>query len=248
MNFMKSGKLIVRENTPLEHRVVRAIIFVLVLLAGWGVYHLGQYQAGYSVFAFNEVEAKLQTSIETLKQDKLDLHDQLALAQRSTQVDSEAYQQVKTDLKLLQQEILELREQVGFYRGIVAPRESSTGMRIDQFNVEKTSGKDLYHFNLVLTQVIKNKRSTRGVVKLTIEGVKNGRPKKLALKDFSVSKKKRLEFKFRYFQKLEGDIVLPKGFSPRQVLIEVSPHKKKKIKSTFDWPKDLTEKTSAKKS
>jgi len=246
---MKSGNLVVRQHTAWQHRAFHVFLAVLLVGAGWGLYYLGQHSAGFSMFESKEAEAKLQASINLLEQEKMDLRDQLALVQRASQVDGQAYEQVKSDLKSLQQEILELREEVSFYRGIVAPRESSAGMRIDQFNVDKTSGKGLYHFSLVLTQVIKNKRSTRGVAKFVIEGEQNGRPKKLSLRDVSVDKKKRLEFKFRYFQKLEGDIVLPKGFSPRQVLVEVSPHKKKKIKSSFDWPesgKKLTTEASKK--
>lgn len=246
---MKSGKLVVRQHTAWQHRAFHGFLVVLLLGAGWGLYYLGQQRAGFSMFESKEAEAELQATINTLEQDKMDLRDQLALVKRASQVDGQAYEQVKSDLKSLQSEILELREEVSFYRGIVAPRESSAGMRVDQFNVEKTSDKGLYHFNLVLTQVIKNKRTTRGVATLSIEGEQNGRPKKLSLRSVSVDKKKRLEFKFRFFQKLEGDILLPKGFHPRQVLVEVNPHKKKKIKSKFDWPqsgKKLTTEVSKK--
>ena len=233
---MKAGRLVVRHNTAWQHRAFHGFLFLLTLGVGWGLYYLGQSQAGFSVIESKEIESKLVATINTLEQDKLDLRDKLALLKRASQVDGQAYEQVKLDLKPLQQEILELREEVSFYRGIVAPRESSAGMRVDKFNVVKTNGKGLYHFSLVLTQVIKNKRTTRGTARLTVEGEQNGRPRKLTLKTMAVNKKKYLEFKFKYFQKIEGDLVLPKGFTPRQVLVEVRPHKKKKIKSSFDWP------------
>ena len=238
---MKSGRLVVRHNTAWQHRAFHVFLLLLVLGAGWGLYYIGQNQAGFSVFESKEVEAQLQEKINSLEQDKLDLRDKLALLKRASQVDGQAYEQIKLDIKPLQQEILELREEVSFYRGIVAPRESSAGMRVDKFNVVKTNGEGLYHFTLVLTQVIKNKRTTRGTAKMTVEGEQNGRPRKLTLKTIAVNKKKYLEFKFKYFQKIEGDLILPKGFTPRQVLVEVSPHKKKKIKSSFDWPNDAKE-------
>jgi len=232
---MKPGRLVVRKNSPLQNGGVYVFLILLAIFAGCGGYYIGQLRAGFNLFEAKEIEAELQASIDLLEQKTLDLKDQLAIAQRSSQVEEKAHQQVKSDLKTLQQENFALREEVDFYRGIVAPRENSEGIRIDQFNIDKSEGKNLYHFVLVLTQVKKNQHFTRGVAKLVFEGEQEGLPKKLELKDVSADKQKHLKFKFRYFQKFEGDIVLPAGFSPRQVVIEVDPRKKKTIKRHFDW-------------
>ena len=233
---MKSGRIRVQHHSPLHHYGMRILLVLIVLGAGFGLYYFGQKMAGFNVIETEETVAGLQAEINSLKQDKVALRDQLALVERSTQVDSQAYLQVKENLKALQQEILELREEVGFYRGIVAPRESSAGLRIDRIEITKAAGERLFHYNLVLTQVLKNHRNVRGTVKLILEGVQNGRPKKLKMRSISVAKRKFLEFKFKYFQKFEGDLLLPKGFSPRQILVKVKPHKRKEIQGEFDWP------------
>ena len=233
---MKFDKLIVYENGLLHSRFFYLFLIGLFIFVAIGGYFFGQYRAGFNLLEAKEIEAELKTAIYLQEQQKAEVQDQLAIAKRANQVDVAAHQQIKIDLKDLQQENFELREEVDFYRGIVAPRESSQGLRIDQFSVTKTSGHNLYHFTLVLTQVKKNQRFTRGSVKLTFEGAKNGLPKTLALNQLSVEKKKDLKFKFRYFQKLEGDLVLPDGFIPRQVLVNVIPRKKKNIQSHFDWP------------
>jgi len=233
---MKSGKLVVRHHTGWRHRTIQILLAIWIVVGAWAAYYFGQHNAGFNQLAANDTQTRLEQEISNLEQDKVSLKDQLTLAQRSNQVDGQAYQQVKNDLKLLQQEILELREEVSFYRGIVAPRESSAGIRIERLDLEKDSEGGLFRYNLVLTQVLKNDRTVRGVAKATLKGVKDGRPKSYNLIKLADKKKKSLEFKFKYFQKFNGSIVLPKGFSAREVLVEVDPHRRKKIQQTFQWP------------
>ena len=235
---MKSGSLVVRHHSPWRGWLVQAGLVGLVIALSVGLYYFGQYQAGYNQIESRELQKALEASIESLEDDKAELKDQIALVQQSSQVDAQAYQQVKDDLKLLQQENLELREEVSFYRGIVAPRESSSGMRVESFKIEKMNDNGLYHYKFVLTQVLKNDRSVRGTVAIDIDGISKGKPKVLSLAKVSVGKRKKHEFKFKYFQKFEGDLQLPKGFTPRQVLMEVNPFKRKKIQSKIEWPSD----------
>ncbi len=231
---MRPGRLMVHEKSHHSKGYYIGIILFLALV-GWGIYHLGQIRAGFNLIESSKIESELNATIESLKQGKADLKGQLVLVQRASQVEGQAHQKVKLDLTSLQQEIFELREEVGFYRGIVAPRESAEGIRIDQFKVEKFNADNLYYFRLVLTQVKKNQRFIQGVANIVVEGAQKGLPKALEFKKITVDKKKSLRFKFRYFQKIEGYIRLPEDFAPKQVLVEVNPRKKKSIRSHFDW-------------
>jgi len=233
---MKSGRIKISHHSPVYHYVSWGLSVFFIIAAGFGLYFFGLDEAGFNLIETDKTVERLETSISQLKEDKISLRDQLALVKRSTQVDAQAYLEVKKNLKALQQEILELREEVSFYRGIVAPRESSSGLRIDRFEITKAAGERLFHYNLVLTQVLKNHRNVRGTVKLLVDGVLDDRPKKLRMRKVSATKKKFLEFKFKYFQKFEGDLRMPEGFQPRQVIVEVSPRKRKKILGSFDWP------------
>lgn len=231
----------VRHHSPLYGRVVFGIALVIISASGWGLYQLGLYNAGFYQQEAEEQRLKLEEQVTELEQERTNLRDQIALTSRSQQVDKQAYQQVNDNLKSLQQEILELREEVSFYRGIVSPMESEAGIRIDRFKVVPAGMENIFHYNMVLTQVLKNDRSIFGRVSLFINGVQNGKPKKLGFAELSGTNSSYLEFKFRYFQKFEGDLILPKDFSPLQVLVDVDPHRRKKISSTYQWPKDFSE-------
>ncbi len=217
-------------------RFVILLAILAVVGACWGLYYLGQKNAGYLSDKSEQKIAQLEKHIGLLTNEKVTLRDEVALIERSGQVDKQAYQQVKDNLKSLQQEILELREEVSFYRGIVSPLESSSGIRIERFRVEEVSDSNVFHYEIVLTQVLKNDQTVRGKLKLVFTGVKNDGTVSYNLTDLTSAKSRFLNFKFRYFQKFEGDIVLPKGFSPRQVLVEVDAKRRKKISNTFQWP------------
>ena len=91
-----------------------------------------------------------------------------------------------------------------------------------------------FRYKLVLTQVIKNNRITRGKVEIQIDGVQNGEHRSMKLAEVSVEKLKKLPFKFKYFQSFEGDLILPEGFVPSRVNVKVVSNRVT-LDKTFDW-------------
>lgn len=215
------------------------MLCALIVGGGWGLFAWGQKEAGFDRAEASENMQSLRQAIEELERQNLQLRDHVALLERSSQMDLTAYQDVNDNIKVLQDEVLELREEAAFYRGIVAPRETSAGVRIERFELDRAPGQaGLFHYQLVLTQVLKNDRLVRGNAELEVEGVQNGKPKTYELRELAADNRKTLGFKFKYFQKFEGDIRLPKDFQPRSVKVRVNPSKRKSVKGEFDWPKD----------
>ena len=169
--------------------------------------------------------------------------DDLVANQRSMEIEKLAYAEVNSSLGVLQSEILELKEEVAFYRSIVAPRESSRGLRIQKFDVVDLGQENNFRYKLVLTQVIKNRRITRGSIVMLVEGVNGGKTKQINLTSLSSKGQEKLDFRFKYFQSFEGDLVLPKGFIPSRVHVKVSSNQVT-LEKTFAWPSDSF-KTSA---
>jgi len=233
---LKSGRLVVKHNSTWQSGLLRLVLVALVALFVAGSYYVGQYRAGYNKLDSQEVQSKLEQSNAALQSDKSSLRDKIALLEQSAQVDKQAYLQVKDDLRQIQQENLELREEVSFYRGIVAPREGSTGIQVESFHIEKLNDGKMHHFKFVLTQVMKGKKTTNGDVTFDVVGVKDGKPIRYSMKYISTDKISKFDFKFRYFQKFEGDLLLPNDFSPRKIKVEVHPYRRKTIESEFDWP------------
>lgn len=209
----------------------------LALGVGWFLYSFGLVQAGYNNSELaEEVELITQHNQEIEKENKK-LLEQIAVLERSRQVESEAYTELDNNLKELQQEILELKEEAAFYRGIVSPSESARGLNIQSFKVDKTQEDQVYRFKLVLTQVMKKDKAVSGEVKMVLEGIKDGVPKQIPLNKLTGGAPLKLDLKFKYFQTIEGNIVLPEGLLPSRIIVDVLPRGGKllTLKKSFDW-------------
>lgn len=233
---MKAGRLVVRSHDPLRHKVLLSVASVLVILALVGAYELGVYQGGYNRVIAAQQQARLQERLAGLESEKKELQEQMTILKRSQAIDSQAYNEVRDSLKQLQESILELRQEVEFYRGIVSPSERQAGLAIQSFHLEAAVEEGLYHYELVLTQVLKNDKYVKGRVNLYIDGVQGGEPVRVQFRDISPNNSVKRDFRFRYFQRTEGDIRLPEGFVPRDVVVEMLPKGRKAVTKSFAWP------------
>ena len=101
-----------------------------------------------------------------------------------------------------------------------------------------------YRYKIILTQVLKNDKVAYGRVNLSVEGMLHGVSTKLTISDLTEKSVKEINYRFTYFQSLEGDIKLPKDFQPLRLRLEVLPwgrHNDEILKS-INWP--IKEKTT----
>jgi hypothetical protein len=88
----------------------------------------------------------------------------------------------------------------------------------------------------VLTQVLSNNNVASGSVAVSIGGELEGKAQQYELSQLS-EEDGELSFRFKYFQILEGEFLLPEGFTPSKVNITVKPRSKsqKKLSQSYDW-------------
>jgi hypothetical protein len=219
----KAGQLIIKQHQPLRYWLTLLVYGVVVAAAGWALYTVGERRAGYNNVELGERVTKLTEYIATVEDQKAKLQEQIAVLERNRQIEQQAVSDVDSTLKALQEEVLELKAEVAFYRGIVAPRESEGGLNIQNFKVERTTDERGFRFKLILTQVAKNDASVRGYVKIEISGIQDGKPVKMPLSEVSGGAIPNLDLRFKYFQTVEGNMVLPPGFAPTNVQVDIVP-------------------------
>lgn len=229
--------LVVKAHRPWMTRLLLALAVFAAGVGGWSAYEYGRYRAGYDGIAARVERDRLATELAGRDKEVRELREKVAVLERAAQVERQAYDEVKTSLLALQDEVLELNEELAFYRGIVSPRQAAEGLQLQSFRLEPNGLTRGYRYKIVLTQVLKNTRSTYGKVKLRLEGMADGRSRVLGLAQVSQKKVNELDYRFKYFQALEGNIELPRGFSPQRVTVQVLPRGKSKsaIEKTFDW-------------
>lgn len=219
----RSQQLIIKQYQPVRFWALRTAYVLVLCVAGWGLYSVGQNSAGFNNTELAGVVEKLKEYIGSLEEQKQKLLEQVAVVERNRQVEQQAFSDVDSSLKGLQEEILELKQEVAFYRGIVAPRESEGGLNIQSFRIERSGEDRSFRFKLVLTQVAKSDSAVKGRVRIELAGVKEGKALNLPLSDISSGVVPNLDLRFKYFQTIEGNMVLPAGFAPTNVIIEIIP-------------------------
>ena len=229
--------LVVKTHRPWKSKFVWGVILLVLVISGWTLFDYGRYLAGYdSRESSNEIEGLLQVQahlekrIETLREDK-------AVLERAAQIERKAYNELDTTLKILQAEILEHKEELAFYRGIVSPKDSSSGLYLQNFFLNQNGDTRNYRYKLVLTQVLKNSRLVTGKVKLQFDGLLNGESKILELKEVTAKKIRSLNYRFKYFQNVEGSVEFPEGFSLLRVNVQILPRGRERdmIEKTIEW-------------
>jgi hypothetical protein len=232
--------LIVKSHNPWRNRLLVLLAGVAVIIAGWALFEYGRYSAGFDGIEARDERNVLFNQIDDLEDQIGDLRKDKAALERSQQIERKAYTDLDTTLKVLQAEILELKEEVAFYRGIITPRDAAQGLYLQSFKVEPNGTPRGYRYKVILTQVFQNEHHARGTLRLSIEGSHNQQPTVLALSDVTEKRIKELEYRFKYFQNMEGDIQLPAGFKPKRAIVSVLPSGRSNdeatIEKTYDWP------------
>jgi hypothetical protein len=211
---------------------------IVLMASGWGLYDYGRFSAGYDSKEAAEAYTEMLDIKDDLERRIVELREQKAVLERAAQIEREAYNDLDATLKVLQGEILELKEELAFYRGIVSPREASRGLQLQRLELQHNGVSRSYRYKVVLTQVVKNDRLASGKVRLQVEGLRGGEPTTLSLHEITEKSVKELSYRFKYFQNIEGDIEIPENFEPLRLSVEILPYgrQKDKIEKTIDWP------------
>lgn len=216
----------------------RLAILVAALVGGYLLFELGRLQADYNIVDAIAEKKALRDEIAGLEDQIVGLKQEIALLETHREVDREAYQVVEANLAELEQKIQEQSDAIAFYRGIVSPKDGGRGLRVQDLKL--TRGKDDRHYSvrLVLVQVMQHDRSVKGEVDFSLEGAQDGVTTTYTLEELlPEDANSSWPFAFRYFQDFDRELVLPDGFEPEKINIEVISRTKSiaSLKESFEW-------------
>jgi len=228
-------QLVVRSYRPWRKWVV-VVLLVSVTLGAWGLFDYGRYRAGFD----SREAAKEHQALQAANDD---LSQQLATNERAAEIDKQAYADINASLESMQNEISELKAEVAFYRGIAAPQEAAQGVRVQNLQLAVNGSERGYSYNLILVQTTKDATVARGTVRLTIQGLLNQVQKEYSFGELSGQKGEADKFRFKYFGKTEGDLILPADFIPTRVVVHVTVDlpKPAEVEAVFAWQDVLSQ-------
>lgn len=223
--------------------IMRAAIAVAIVVGVYLVFEFGRIQANYNIADAIEEKQGYNSEIDGLENRISVLKQEIALLETHREIDQEAYKVVEADLIDLQRKIQEQRDAIAFYRGIVSPSDGGRGLRVQDFKVTRGKDERQFHMRLVLVQVMQHDRSVKGEVKFSLEGSQDGVATTYSLKELlPTDAKSNWPFAFRYFQDFDRVLILPAGFTPEKINIEVKSRTKSiaSVKQSFLWQSALS--------
>jgi cell division protein FtsB len=225
-------------HSPVRLWAARVLISVVAVVGGYLVYEFGRIQAGYDLVDAAAERRGYEQHIVELEGEISALKEQVALLETHRDIDREAYSEVEASLTELQAKIQEQRDAIAFYRGIVSPADGSKGLRVQDLKLTRGRHEREYNIRLVLVQALKHDRKVTGNVNLTIEGDLDGEEKSYSYAELLPDEAEAAwAFSFRYFQDFNRLVVLPDGFTPQRVNVEVQSKTRSisSIEESFAW-------------
>jgi hypothetical protein len=212
----------------MARRGLIAAAALLLLVLGFGLWGGWQAIAGRS--ADSPTPAQLQAQqkrIDTLEQRN-------ATLSRSDQISRDANKDLQNALAERDEEIAGLRADVAFYERFVGATAQRRGLAVHELQLQPQTDQ-AWHFTATLTQNLNRGAVNAGQLKVSVEGTRDGKLQKLAWDDLRQANAPGVPYSFKYFQQVEGDLVLPPGFKPVRVIVRLVPQGGPVVEQSFAW-------------
>ncbi len=210
-----------------------------------GITFLGLLYIAYDLGVNNGVEQILrgdairhgfEQQAQTIEERNRSIYQEVALLRRQSKIDSATIEELKKSHGQLMGELAKVKEELSFYRQVVAPEKISALMSIQTFKIEPQQEKDVYDLNLTLVQTKKRRNHLKGSIEILVEGTRKGKTVTYSHSDITMGDKK-IAFSFKYFQNIATKIKIPKGFSPSKVFVRgyLKGKNKAEVNEDYSW-------------
>jgi hypothetical protein len=218
------------QPVPLRTRLITYVVTLLVVLAlgfgAWGAWITLRVQAAGipSAGQWRAHQARL-----------VELEQRVATLSRSDQISREANRDLQNGLAERDEEIAGLRTDVAFYERFVGSTAQRHGLTVHELRLQPQAG-NAWHFTATLTQNVNRGAVSSGNLRLSVEGTRGG---KLETLDWDALRQQAraggVDYSFKYFQQVEGDLFLPPGFQPVRVVARLSASSGASVERGFTW-------------
>ena len=235
----KQEKMIV-----VPYRPGRRFLLVSLLVLGAGASAVGGFMYGYtntqrSQQSEQATQQELSEQLIGTETENSELRRQVAILDRSSVMDQLATEEVQETIRGLRDRVAQLEQDVVYYRQVVSAETEDTGLIISQLDIDATREANRYRYKLVLRQQDADGDTfLTGHVNINLVGSQGEEQQILALRDLSAEQDQLdIRLRFKYFQNIEGELVLPDNFVPDRLqvaAVSVEPVEKS-INQNFSW-------------
>ena len=124
---------------------------------------------------------------------------------------------------------------MAFYERFVGSTAQRRGLAVHELLLTPRTDQ-AWQYTATLTQNLNRGSVSTGHLTLEVEGTRDGRLERL---DWPTLRQQPdaegVEYSFKYFQQLEGEVVLPPGFEPLRVVARLVPASGAPVEKTLPW-------------
>lgn len=214
---------VVAHNHALAYGLLAVFVLALVF-GGWGLWR-----------ALAPAPADSHALLQAQQHKSAALEQSIANLTRSDQISREANRDLQGTLAERDEEIAGLRADVAFYERFVGSTAKRNGLAVHQLQLVQQEG-SAWHFTATLTQNLNRGAVNTGKLTLTVEGSRAGKMQKVSWVQLRQQPDAPgLDYSFKYFQQVEGDILLPEGLQPIRVVAHLAPQRGAAQEQSFTW-------------
>ena len=235
---MASSDLVIKSHDPRRNRLVWVGIVLALIVIGFSMYKLGQTKGGFDARKTGSELRQLNAQNEYLTESNQKLKHEMAMLETGQTIDESSYTQLKVTVKTLETKLADQNKELRFYRQIMSPNTKVEGLHVLNPEVTKIENSDEFQLDMVIYQYHKIIRDLKGKIVLTLIGEQSGVPQEYALQNLLVNNSgESPKFNFRYFQSYGLRFVIPEGYVPSALKIQVVPATSgyKSIEETREW-------------
>jgi hypothetical protein len=228
---------VVRAHAPALRTALLVAAGVVAVFALYVVYEYGRYDAGYDRQAASQQRTELEVKIEHLEKDNREMRTKLAELDTFRVGRANEQAEVARSMGELQAQVAREAQELAFYRGVVAQGATSIGVKIEKLRITPGTRANGYIVHLSLLRTGKPDAEASGTVVFTLDGTQGTAAHTLDFPALTPQHLREMRYSFRYFQNIDQEVVLPAGFKPEQLSVEVSSGHKDvaSLSQTFLW-------------
>lgn len=233
----EAGNLVIRAHRPWLRRFLWIAGLALLPLSFYLMYEFGRFDGGYDRLTVGQHRRELEVEIERLEKTNAELRAKVAELETGDTSHQQETAELSRNVAELQSQVARQSQDLAFYRGIVGSTIGAPGIKVQRFQVRAGTAPDHFHLRMVLVQAVRPDNIISGTVALTVQGTERGKSVTYNLSRLTSDGRDQLPFSFRYVQDLDQEVVLPGGFAPVRVSVEVrtSGRSGAPYNQSFDW-------------
>lgn len=204
-----------------------AVVLALVLLIGgmwWWGFDFGQIFGGFNRKAVESQLATAEADSARYQQESAALRQTNSALETELAMTRGAQAALTKQVAELTQENQQVKEELAFLQKLVADSSTQVGVAIPRLTVERSESDDTWHYSVLVVRGGTPRDDFEGHLALAAvlsptDGSFPGRQTTLTLPDDVPGSAPALRLRFKYYQRVEGVLQVPKGAQVRSLTV-----------------------------